>query len=151
MILSNSGHFFHFFTLCDTAVASDGANEMMDLIRTDFVGADFSSLAEDPSGISLVGAEEFSYTDPVDGSVTDKQGLILFFEYPNGDGARVIFRLSGTGSAGATIRMYLEKYEKDQSKYSEAAPSELKSLADRAIALVQLERLTGRESPTVIT
>lgn len=93
----------------------------------------------------------FSYTDPVDGSVTEKQGLILFFEYPSGDGARVIFRLSGTGSAGATIRMYLEKYEKDESRYNEAAPSALKSLADRAIGLVELEKLTGRESPTVIT
>jgi len=75
----------------------------------------------------------------------------LFFKYPNGDGARVIFRLSGTGSAGATIRMYLEKYEKDKARYNEAAPAALKSLADRAIALVQLERLTGREAPTVIT
>ena len=132
-------------------MASDAANEMMDLIRTNLIGADFASLAEDTSGISLVGAEEFSYTDPVDGSVTEKQGLILFFEYPSGDGARVIFRLSGTGSAGATIRMYLEKYEKDESRYSEAAPNALKSLADRAIALVDLEKLTGRESPTVIT
>ena len=87
----------------------------------------------------------------MDGSVTDKQGLILFFEYPSGDSARVIFRLSGTGSAGATIRMYLEKYEKDKSRYGEAAPSALKSLADRALALVELERLTERESPTVIT
>ena len=87
----------------------------------------------------------------MDGSVTEKQGLILFFEYPSGDGARVIFRLSGTGSAGATIRMYLEKYEKDESRYGEAAPTALKSLADRAIALVELKRLTGRDSPTVIT
>ena len=47
--------------------------------------------------------------------------------------------------------MYLEKYEKDKARYNEAAPAALKSLADRAIALVQLERLTGREAPTVIT
>ena len=92
-----------------------------------------------------------SYTDPVDGSTTSNQGLILFFKYANGDDARVIFRLSGTGSAGATIRMYLEKYEKDKGRYGEAAPSALKSLADRAIGLVQLQELTGRESPTVIT
>ena len=91
------------------------------------------------------------YTDPVDGSLTSNQGLILNFQYANGDDARVIFRLSGTGSAGATIRMYLEKYEKDKSRYGEAAPSALKTLADRAIDLVQLEKLTGRESPTVIT
>ena len=75
----------------------------------------------------------------------------MFFKYANGDDARVIFRLSGTGSAGATIRMYLEKYEKEKDRYGEAAPSILKSLADRAIALVQLQELTGRESPSVIT
>jgi phosphoglucomutase len=91
------------------------------------------------------------YTDPVDGSTTSNQGLILNFEYGNGDTARVVFRLSGTGSAGATIRMYLEKYEKDESKHGQSAPAALKSLAQRAIGLVQLEQLTGRDAPTVIT
>ena len=91
------------------------------------------------------------YTDPVDGSQASNQGLILGFEYPNGDPARVVFRLSGTGSAGATIRMYLERYEKDESKHDESAPNALKSLADRALGLVQMEKLTGREAPTVIT
>ena len=71
--------------------------------------------------------------------------------YPNGDTARVVFRLSGTGSAGATIRMYLEKYEKDIAKHGEAAPVALKSLADRALGLVQMKELTGRDAPTVIT
>ena len=92
-----------------------------------------------------------SYTDPVDGSTTSKQGLILNFEFDNGDAARAVFRLSGTGSAGATIRMYLEKYEKDESKHGEAAPVALKSLAERAFGLVQLEQITGRDAPTVIT
>ena len=91
------------------------------------------------------------YTDPVDGSTTTNQGLILSFQYPNGDPARVVFRLSGTGSAGATIRMYLEKYEKDISKHGEAAPVALKSLAERAIALVRMKHITGRDAPTVIT
>ena len=91
------------------------------------------------------------YTDPVDGSTTSKQGLILNFKYENGDAARAVFRLSGTGSAGATIRMYLEKYEKDESKHGQAAPTALKALAQRAIELVQLEQLTGRDAPTVIT
>ena len=95
--------------------------------------------------------EKIRYTDPVDGSTTSKQGLVLNYEYGNGDAARVVFRLSGTGSAGATIRMYLEKYEKDTAKHDEAAPVALKSLADRAVAMVQLQELTGRESPSVIT
>ena len=93
----------------------------------------------------------FSYTDPVDGSTTSKQGLILGFESSNGDPARVVFRLSGTGSAGATIRMYLEKFEKADARHGEAAPVVLKALADRAIGLVQLQELTGRNAPTVIT
>jgi phosphoglucomutase len=87
----------------------------------------------------------------VDGATTSKQGLTLNFEYSNGDAARAVFRLSGTGSAGATIRMYLEKYEKDETKHGEAAPTVLKSLAERAIGLVQLQQLTGRDAPTVIT
>ena len=100
--------------------------------------------------ISLL-CNENRYTDPVDGSHTSKQGLILFFEFPNGDAARVVFRLSGTGSSGATIRMYLEKYEKDVAKHNMSAPIALKMLADRAIGLVKMEELTGRRSPTVIT
>jgi phosphoglucomutase len=77
--------------------------------------------------------------------------LILSFEYENGDAARVVCRLSGTGSAGATIRIYLEKFEGDVTKHGEAAPTALKSLAERAIHLVRMEELTGRQAPTVIT
>lgn len=91
------------------------------------------------------------YTDPVDGSKATNQGLVLGFKYPNGDAARVVFRLSGTGSAGATIRMYLEKFEKDVCKHDDSAPNALKSLADRALGLVQMKELTGRDAPTVIT
>ena len=72
-------------------------------------------------------------------------------EYRSGDAARVVFRLSGTGSAGATIRMYLEMYEKDTTKHGEASPTALKSHAERAIKAVQLEELTGRHALTVIT
>jgi len=142
----------HFYCRYDyEAVKSDGANKMMDLIREKFVQGDISALSQDTSGIKLVASEEFSYTDPVDGSITSSQGLVLLFQYSNGDDARVVFRLSGTGSAGATIRMYLEKYERDEERYCKAAPSVLKSLADHAIDLVQLESLTGRNSPSVIT
>lgn len=140
----------HFYCRYDyEAVDSDAANKVMDLIREDFVNGDLSKIDNDD--IKLVAAEEFGYTDPVDGSKTEKQGLIMTFQYPSGDGARVIFRLSGTGSAGATIRMYLERFEKDPSKHFESAPVTLKSLADRALSLVKMVELTGRESPTVIT
>jgi phosphoglucomutase len=142
----------HFYCRYDyEAVDAGAANDMMDLIRDSFVDGDVADVEDDGSGIKLVAAEEFGYTDPVDGSTASKQGLIISFEYPNGDSARVVFRLSGTGSAGATIRMYLEKFEKDTANHGESAPSMLKSLADRAIGLVKMKELTGRESPTVIT
>jgi phosphoglucomutase len=140
----------HFYCRYDyEAVESDAANQVMDLIRDSFVNGDIKSA--ESGELELVGAEEFGYTDPVDGSKTSNQGLILTFKYPSGDSARVIFRLSGTGSAGATVRMYLERFEKDPSKHDEAAPVALKDLADRAISLVKMADLTGRDSPTVIT
>jgi phosphoglucomutase len=93
----------------------------------------------------------YRYTDPVDGSKSTNQGLILGFTYPGGDPARVVFRLSGTGSAGATIRVYLEKFEQDVTQHQLAAPVALRSLADRVIELVHMKELTGRDAPTVIT
>jgi phosphoglucomutase len=129
-------------------VDSDAANQLVDKIRSEFIDQEIKE--DDSSDIALVSAEEFSYTDPVDGSTASKQGLILGFRV-GGDPARVVFRLSGTGSAGATIRMYLEKFEADVSKHGQAAPVALKSLADKAVELVQMKALTGREAPTVIT
>jgi phosphoglucomutase len=140
----------HFYCRYDfEAVDSDAANKVMDLIRDNFVNGDLTKI--DNGDIKLVAAEEFEYTDPVDNSRTQKQGLIMTFQYPSGDGARVIFRLSGTGSAGATIRMYLERFEKDTSKHFESAPVALKSLADCALSMVKMAYITGRDSPTVIT
>ena len=85
--------------------------------------------------------------DPVDGSQTSKQGLILNFNRPSG----VIFRLSDTGSADATIRMYLEQYKKDISNHGVSAPMALKELAEEVLQLVKMEETTGRDVPTVIT
>eukprot|EP00578_Thalassiosira_sp_NH16_P000568 CAMPEP_0181135036 /NCGR_PEP_ID=MMETSP1071-20121207/32410_1 /TAXON_ID=35127 /ORGANISM="Thalassiosira sp., Strain NH16" /LENGTH=667 /DNA_ID=CAMNT_0023221601 /DNA_START=19 /DNA_END=2022 /DNA_ORIENTATION=- len=142
----------HYYCRYDyEGVDSDDANKVMDMIREKFVNSDVSSAVASESGIKLVDAVEFSYTDPVDGSQTSKQGLILNFQLPTGDPARVVFRLSGTGSAGATIRMYLEQYEKDSSKHDMSAPVALKDLAEEALSLVQMEKTTGRDAPTVIT
>jgi phosphoglucomutase len=91
------------------------------------------------------------YTDPVDGSQTSNQGIILNFEVDGDKSARVVFRLSGTGSSGATIRVYFEQYDCDENKHNEAAPVALQSLADHVIAISMMKELTGRESPTVIT
>jgi phosphoglucomutase len=141
----------HFYCRYDYEnVDSDAANQVMDLIRNQFVTVGSIHDAADDNGIQLVDAEEFSYTDPVDGSKATNQGLILQF-LVNGDPARVVFRLSGTGSAGATIRMYLEKFEQDVTKHDESAPNALQALANRAIQLVHMQELTGRDAPTVIT
>jgi len=142
----------HFYCRYDyETVESDAANKVMDLVREKFLNGDTSTILADPSGFQLDNAVEFSYTDPVDGSQTSKQGLILNFKDAEGAPSRVVFRLSGTGSAGATIRMYIEKYDKETSTHEESAPAALKGLADYALSLVQMESLTGRSSPTVIT
>jgi len=99
------------------------------------------------NGFTLTEVDDFSYTDPVDGSQATKQGVRLMF----GDGTRAVFRLSGTGSTGATVRMYLEKYEPDVSKQGLPSSEVLKPLADLAIKLARLEEFTGRTAPTVIT
>jgi phosphoglucomutase len=146
----------HFYCRYDYEnVDSDAANKVMDLIRETFVSGSHVTEELDndsPLEIKLIEADEFEYVDPVDGSKTSKQGLTLFFQYPSsGDSARVVFRLSGTGSAGATIRMYLEKYDNDSSKHNQSAPAALKGLADYAIKLVKIQEFTGRDAPTVIT
>ena len=139
----------HFYCRYDYEnVDSDAANKLVDRIRSEFIEKEITPA--DDADIALVSAEEFSYTDPVDGSKASKQGLILGFRV-NGDPARVVFRLSGTGSAGATIRMYLEKFEKDVTKHDSSARAALKTLADKAVELVEMQSLTGRKSPTVIT
>lgn len=89
-------------------------------------------------------AVNFSYTDPVDKSVSANQGYIFKWA----DGSRFVFRLSGTGSSGATIRIYLEKFSDDINQSVESA---LKTIADRALTASQIHELTGRTKPTVIT
>jgi len=142
----------HFYCRYDyEGVDADDAAQVMDTIREKFVDGDALFAEGRNSGIRLMNAVEFSYTDPVDGSKTYKQGLILHFRLPSGDPARVVFRLSGTGSSGATIRMYLEQYEKNPAKHGLSAPVVLKDLAEEACWLVRMEKTTGRYAPTVIT
>merc|ERR1711967_137436 len=86
-------------------------------------------------------ADDFEYTDPIDGSVASKQGLRFCFT----DGSRVIFRLSGTGSSGATIRMYIEQYSSDEALHKEDAQVGLAPLIAMALDLSKLQEFTGRE------
>ncbi len=91
--------------------------------------------------------DDFSYTDPVDGSVSTGQGLRIGFA----DGSRIVFRLSGTGTQGATLRIYLEAYEPDTSRHALDAQQALAELIEIAGAVSELKQRTGRDKPTVIT
>jgi phosphoglucomutase len=91
--------------------------------------------------------DDFSYTDPVDGSVSSGQGLRILFA----DGSRIIFRLSGTGTQGATLRLYLEAYEPDTSRHHLDAQEALSELIAIAMQISELKQRSGRDRPTVIT
>ena len=92
-------------------------------------------------------ADDFSYNDPVDNSVSKNQGVRIGFT----DGSRIIFRLSGTGTKGATLRLYVESYEPDASKHNEETQAALKPLIDIAQEVAQIKEYTQRDEPTVIT
>ncbi|MET0856122.1 MAG: alpha-D-glucose phosphate-specific phosphoglucomutase, partial [Telluria sp.] len=98
-------------------------------------------------GFTVALADDFVYTDPVDLSVTSKQGVRIVMT----DGSRIVFRLSGTGTEGATIRLYLEKYEADQARHAIDPQQALAGLAAIAANLSQLKQRTGRDHPTVVT
>ncbi|ODN93521.1 phosphoglucomutase [Cryptococcus wingfieldii CBS 7118] len=130
---------------------SEGAEKLVSHIRDTFaapgfVGSSLKATSSDAS-FKVAEADDFSYTDPIDGSVSKNQGLYIKFA----DGSRVIFRLSGTGSSGATIRLYVEKYSQDESEYENDAQVGLKPLIEVALELSKLKEFTGREKPSVIT
>ena len=124
-------------------VDSDRANTLMGNLR-----AAVGSMAGQTFGSYTVAyADDFSYTDPVDGSVASKQGIRIGFT----DGSRIIFRLSGTGTQGATLRLYVERYEADTSKHDQDTQAALADLITLADEIAQIKALTGRDAPTVIT
>ncbi|KAF6005248.1 hypothetical protein F1559_003362 [Cyanidiococcus yangmingshanensis] len=127
---------------CDATAAG---NMMSGLLQYQEHG-DYSSL-EKVVGQPVIVADDFTYKDPVDGSIAKNQGIRFVFA----DGSRIIFRLSGTGSTGATIRMYIEKYETNPSKIFADAAETLSDLIHVALDVSRLEAFTGRTAPTVIT
>ncbi|MEL7350032.1 MAG: alpha-D-glucose phosphate-specific phosphoglucomutase [Cyanobacteria bacterium P01_A01_bin.116] len=124
-------------------VDSTKANELMAGLR-----AQLPSLPGKTLGNYTVDyADDFSYTDPIDGSVSEKQGIRIGFT----DGSRMVFRLSGTGTKGATLRLYLESYEPDAAKHNVDPQEALKPLIVIADETAKIKALTGRDKPTVIT
>lgn len=125
------------------AVDAAAAEGLMNALREQF-----SNLAgQEHGGISVIGADEFSYDDPVDGSVSTQQGIRLFFE---GDG-RVVFRLSGTGTEGATLRVYLEQLELDPGKLHDDPQIVLAGINQAASAIAGISERLGRTQADVIS
>jgi len=132
-------------------VESDAANKVIQELESAFKADGFvgSSLSATSSSTSFEVAEtgNFTYTDPIDHSVSKNQGLYVTFV----DGSRFVVRLSGTGSQGATIRLYVEKYSSDSGEYDADTQEGLKPLIEVALKLSKLVEHTGRKEPTVIT
>ena len=132
-------------------IPTDAANGVMRLLHERF--AELQACTEQGRGGAQFGhlqvrlCDDFSYTDPVDGSVSTGQGIRILFV----DGSRIVFRLSGTGTEGATLRLYLESYEPDVSKHHLDAQQALATLISIALEISELRQRTGRERPTVIT
>jgi len=99
------------------------------------------------NGALIASADDFAYTDPVDASVSTAQGIRVGLA----DGSRIVFRLSGTGTEGATLRVYLERYEPDVAQHGVETQAALAGLITLADTLAGIAQRTGRTQPTVIT
>ncbi|MER8521490.1 alpha-D-glucose phosphate-specific phosphoglucomutase [Mesorhizobium sp. M0644] len=98
-------------------------------------------------GMTIASADDFAYHDPVDGSVSKNQGIRVLFE----GGSRVVFRLSGTGTSGATLRLYVERYEPDKNRHDLDTQEALADLIAAADDIAGIRSHTGRAKPSVIT
>ena len=124
---------------------SESANKMIAYLREEILPN--ATKGTKMGDFTIDYADDFEYTDPIDGSVASKQGVRIVFS----DGSRIIFRLSGTGSSGATIRLYIEQYETDEAKMMIDAQEALKPIIETALEVSKLQEFTGRDKPTVIT
>lgn len=134
----------HYYSRHDyEGVPSEAAAKVFEKLKESL-----ASLAGQTFGeLKVAMADEFSYTDPVTGETSAHQGIRILFE----NDARIIFRLSGTGTSGATIRIYFEKYEPDTAKQNDDSQHALQTLINAALQISQLAELTGRTKPSVIT
>jgi phosphoglucomutase len=125
------------------SIPTEAANSVIAHIKSQF-----ASLPNQQFGNYTVKlCDDFSYHDSIDGSVSSNQGIRILFT----DGSRIVFRLSGTGTEGATLRIYLEAYEPDSAKHHLDAQVALAEMIQIALQISQLVEKTGRVAPTVIT
>ncbi len=122
-------------------IDSAAANGLMDRLRN------LSLKGQTFGNYTVAFNDDFAYTDPVDGSVSTKQGIRVVFT----DGSRVVYRLSGTGTEGATLRVYIERYEDDPKRMNRDPQEALAELIEFAGTLADIRGRTGRDKPTVIT
>jgi phosphoglucomutase len=134
----------HYYTRHDyEAVDTEAAEGLMSALRARLAGLPGTRAG----ALTVTTADEFAYHDPVDGSTSERQGLRIGFE----GGARAVFRLSGTGTEGATLRLYLERPQTDPARLEEPTDAMIAPVAEAAAALAELETRTGRSAPDVTT
>ncbi|MGX9988744.1 alpha-D-glucose phosphate-specific phosphoglucomutase [Rhizobium sp. WSM1274] len=122
---------------------TDAANGLVDNLRSQL-----STLPSKSFGnLKVEKADDFAYHDPIDKSVSEHQGIRVLFE----GGSRVVFRLSGTGTSGATLRVYIERYEPDSTRHNIETQEALADLIAAAESIASIRERTGRDAPTVIT
>ncbi|TIX85412.1 MAG: alpha-D-glucose phosphate-specific phosphoglucomutase, partial [Mesorhizobium sp.] len=124
-------------------VETDRANTLVDELRAKLASLPGTSVR----GMKIASADDFAYHDPVDGSIAKNQGIRVLFE----GGSRVVFRLSGTGTSGATLRVYIERYEPDKSRHDLDTQEALADLIAAADDVAGIRSHTGRAKPSVIT
>ncbi|MER9437191.1 alpha-D-glucose phosphate-specific phosphoglucomutase [Mesorhizobium sp. M0618] len=124
-------------------VESDRANALVDELRAKLGALPGASVR----GMTIASADDFAYHDPVDGSISEHQGIRVLFE----GGSRVVFRLSGTGTSGATLRVYIERYESDKSRHDLDTQAALADVIAAADDIAGIHSHTGRAEPSVIT
>ncbi|CDX11105.1 Phosphoglucomutase [Mesorhizobium sp. ORS 3324] len=124
-------------------VETERANKLVDELRAKLGSLPGTSVR----GMTIASADDFAYHDPVDGSVSKNQGIRILFE----GGSRVVFRLSGTGTSGATLRIYIERYEPDKARHDLDTQEALADLIAAADDIAGIKSHTGRDKPSVIT
>ena len=125
------------------SIPTDAANSVIAHIKSQFTTLPNQSFGR----YTVKTCDDFSYLDPIDGSISSNQGTRILFT----DGSRIVFRLSGTGTEGATLRIYLEAFEPDTAKHYLDAQVALAEMIQIALQISQLVERTGRTAPTVIT